>query len=62
LCSSLVFVVNCYFGSCLKVGFGFKVKAGGKVNPQEYFQYFEDLTFSPNAEIGPKGSLATASN
>ena len=40
---------------CLEVvskpSIGLKVKAGRGVQPQEYIEYFEDLTPRPNTEI-----------
>ena len=48
--------------SRFKNGFWFKVKAVADIRPEEYGEYFEDLIFAPNAEIGPKGVLKTASN
>jgi len=48
--------------SRFKNGFWFKVKAVADIRPEEYGEYFEDLMFAPNAEIGPKGVLKTASN
>jgi hypothetical protein len=36
-----------------KSGFWFKIKADARFNPEEYFQYFEDLNRVPNAEPCP---------
>ncbi len=33
-----------------------EIKAAVKIKPEEYFQYFEDLVFAPNAELVPKGT------
>jgi len=45
-----------------KIGYWFKVKAAVKFKPQEYREYFEDLKFAPNVEIGPKDIFSIASN
>jgi len=37
-----------------KDGFWSKIKADVNFKPEEYIEYFEDLIFAPNAEIGPK--------
>jgi len=34
-----------------------KVKAGGSFKPEEYWEYFEDLNYTPNAEIEREGRL-----
>lgn len=36
-----------------KGGYWFKVKADVNIKPEEYYKYFEDLIFAPNAEIEP---------
>ena len=46
----------------LGANFGFKVKADTNIEPEEYFKYFEDSMFVPNAEIEPKGVPKMASS
>jgi len=41
----------------LNKGFWFKIKAEAKFKPEAYTEYFEDLNFAPNAEIGPEGTV-----
>jgi hypothetical protein len=45
-----------------KNGFWFKIKADEKNQTGGILQYFEDLIFSPNAEIGPKAFFEIASS
>ena len=45
-------------GVVFRLSIGSKVKAGATIKPEEYFQYFEDLIFAPNAEIGSEGKSA----
>jgi len=38
-----------------------KIKAAGRLKPEEYVAYFEDLSRAPNAEIVQKDFSETAS-
>jgi hypothetical protein len=56
-------VERCSNSKCkshFKSAFWFKVKAEPYFKPEEYFEYFEDLKFGSNAEIGPKGAFKMA--
>ena len=44
----------------LKRGFGPEVTADAKLKPQTYIQYFEDLSFASNKEIGFKDFFESA--
>lgn len=52
---------NNYHRSGFKAPHRFKIKAEANIKPEEYSEYFEDLIFAANAEIGPVGSLETVS-
>jgi len=65
--SFLKLSIDSQYGSCLKIKFWFKIKAGERSNPQEYcsilslVRLWRQLEREPNKDIGPKDIFETVS-